>query len=259
VTAARAPRILLRAAAAVALAVLAFGCAGSLLPTVHSQAERLALARRLMEQKKWVSATELVKSYIQNNAGSAEVDQAIYLLGECYLRQKDWGSAAVEFERLIRDYPESDSTPAASFRLGEALYGQARPPDFDQEYTNKALSQWDLYLRSYPGHWLNGEAERKIALGRGRLGIKLLNTGRLYVKLKLPGPARVYFQRVDQDFGDTVLRGEARLGLALCDALDGRREQALDELSAIEAEFVGQPAAAHAARERARLERRHRR
>lgn len=254
----RLTRAALAAALSLSLAAALVGCAGSVLPVVRSEAERLTVARSLMEQKKWVSATEMLKGFVDNNAGSADVDQAIYLLGECYLRTKEWASAGVEFERLTRDYPESDSTPAAAFRLGEALYGQARPADFDQEYTNKALDQWQSYLRTYPGHWLNAEAERRIALAQGRIGSKLLDTGRLYLKLKLAGPARVYFQRVDQDYGDTALGSEARVGLALCDALQGQRDKALEELRQVETQSAGQPAAAQAARERARLERRHR-
>ena len=63
------------------------------------------------------------------------MDEAIYLLGHCYLRSKDYPNAQVEFERLLRDYPESDSSGSAAYRLGEALRGQSRPADFDQDFT----------------------------------------------------------------------------------------------------------------------------
>src|SRR5262249_46313793 len=126
------------------LAAVACGCA-STLPAVHSEAERFATARRMMERKNWISAQELLKGYIKNNPGSADVGQAVSLLGQAYLNNHDYALAATEFERMSRDYPESDSTPSASFRLGEAYYAQARPPDFDQEFTNKALDQWNAY------------------------------------------------------------------------------------------------------------------
>mgnify|MGYP003340692950 CR=1 FL=1 len=47
---------------------------------------------------RWVSAIELLKSYVQNNGGSANVDQAHYLLGMSYLKNKDWALAAGEFD-----------------------------------------------------------------------------------------------------------------------------------------------------------------
>ena len=236
-------------------AALLSGCGASTIPAVHSEAERLAVARRLMAQGQCGTSIELLKTYIENNGGSADVDQAIYLLGECYLRTKDWTAASIEFERLLRDYPESDSSGSASFRLGEATFGQARPPDFDQEHTLKALNQWQSYLRAYPEHWLNAEAERKVALARRRLATKLLNTGRLYYKLKLHEPARVYFERVAEEYGDLDVVGDAWLGLALVEATKGKKVQAIARLKEIEERFPGQSIAARAAHERARLER----
>src|SRR5574341_524969 len=148
--------LLLRAALWVAALSLA-GCAASTLPHVTSDADRLDAARRLAKEREWLSAIDVLKTYIERNAGSASVDEAIYLLGECYLLSKDYPNAVVEFERLQRDYPESDSSGAAAFRLGEALFGQSRPVDFDQDFTTRALEQWIGYRRDYSGHWLNTE------------------------------------------------------------------------------------------------------
>jgi outer membrane protein assembly factor BamD len=248
------PRI--RRLFALMLAASTWGCAAGTLPPVHSETERLELARRMMDRSRWASAVELLKSYIQNNPGAGDVDQAVYQLGVCYLHGREWALAANEFERMTRDYPESDSTPSAAFRLGEALDAQARPPDFDQDFTNRAIDQWKSYLRDYPGHWLNSEAERKSLLARGRLATKLIQTGELYLGLKLPGPARVYFDRVEQDYGDTLLLGRALLGLARCDARQGRPDSAIARLAEIENRFAGGAVAAEAARERSQLERR---
>src|SRR5437762_3189444 len=235
-----------------ALLLLA-GCGAHVLPEVHSDAERMALAHQLMSQRHYDQAIELLKSYVAVGAGSAEVDQAIELLGECYLLRKEWPLASTEFERLLRDYPESDSAGSASFGIGEALFGQARPPDFDQEYTTRAVEQWQTYLRQYPGHWRNGEARMKLERARHQLATKFLNNGRLYLKLGLVGPARIYYSRVEQEFADTGALGEAWIGLAMCDAKQGKKDDAIERLKRVEAEFPGQPIAAKAERERARL------
>jgi len=243
------------AACLLALAGLA-GCAAGTLPTVSSEPERIEAARRAMAKREWTVAIELFKTYITNNAGGRDIDQAVYWLGECYAGAREWPSAQVEFERLLRDYPESDSAGSAAYRLGEALYGQTRPPDFDQEFTRKALVQWQNYVVSYPGHWRNAQATARIAEVRDRLARKLLATGQLYRKLNLPDPARVYFRRVIDDYAESSSAGEARLELALCDALQGRRAEAIEQLKRLEAEHPGEPAAKRAAEERARLERR---
>ena len=61
---------------------------------------------------------------------------------------------------------------------------------------------------------------------------------------------------VERDYGDTLLLGRALLGEAMCDALQGRRDAALERLRDVESRFAGQGVAVRAARERARLERR---
>lgn len=225
-----------------------------MIPEIHSESERLAVARRLAAGQQCSAAIELLKTYVANNAGSADVDVALYQLGVCYLDTREWALAGTQFERVLREYPESDSAAAAAFRLGDALFGQTRPVDFDQEYTVKALDQWQRYLSAYPGDRYGDLAVRRIAAARTRLATKLLDNGRLYMKLKLYAPARVYFQRVIDEYSDTPVAGDAWLGLAEAEAGQGHRSEAIDRLREVESRFAGRPAAARAARLRESLE-----
>lgn len=226
------------------------------MPAIHSHAERLTVARQLHDADRCADAVELLQTYITNAGGSAEVDEAIFLLGDCYLKTHEWVLASTEFERLLRDYPESDSSAAASFGMGEALFGQSGKEDFDQEFTAKALDQWQSYLQAYPGHWRNAEAQHRVLAARTRLANKLVKTGTLYLKLKLAGPARVYFRKVADEYPETSAHAEALRGLALCDAAEGKRAEAIAQLKQLEEGYAGQPAAERAARDRRRLEHR---
>ena len=241
---------LLALGAALALA----GCAAGNVPAITSEADRLREARAALEREQYALAGELLRTYIAYNQGSAEVDEAIHLLGESLLGSKEWAMAAVEFERVLRDYPESDSAAASAFGLGEAYWGQARGPDFDQEFTVKALEQWQRYRRLHPGHWRAARADERILGARTRLATKLVHTGELYVRLRKDGPAREYFQRVLDEFGDTAVAAEARLGLARIEGRSGDRAAAVEALRALEAAHPGTELAREAARERRRLE-----
>lgn len=237
------------------LALVVAGCGAGVLPPIHSEAERLEVARRLHDKGDYVTAAGLLQTYVTNNSGSADVDHAIYLLGHCHLKTKNWVSAASEFERLLRDYPESDSSAAARFGLAETQFAQSRPPDFDQDYTIKALQEWERYLQDFPGHWQNGAARERILACRNRLADKLVRTGVLYLKLRLPKPARVYFEKVKTEYPDTIWVAEAEMGLAICDARQGYVPQAIERFRSIEERYAGKPVAQRAARERIRLER----
>ncbi len=235
--------------------LLLAGCAASTLPSVHSEPERLALGRDALVHGKPAVAVELLKTYVANNPGGAEVDEATELLGEAHLKLKQWVDAQTQFERVVRDYPESDSSAAAAYHLGEALWGQARSDDFDQDFTKRALEQWESYLRGYPGHWANGIGQGHVAVARTRLANKLSDAGELYLRNGLLEPARKYFQRVLDEYADTARRANAELGIATIDAKQGHRAEAIAGFRAVEQHFPGSKIAREAAARRGRLER----
>lgn len=247
----------MRHAALAALALLAVGCGASTLPPVRSEAERFEVARKLILDREYGHAVNLLKPYVESHVGRADADGAMYLLGLGYLGMHDWTAASIEFERLLRDYPESDSAGSASFKLGEAFIGQARPTDFDQEYTHKALDQWNHYVSTYPGHWMRPQAERRIAETRRKLASKLLNTANLYLKLDLADPARAYYVRIDKEYGDLDIVADAWLGLARLDSRRGLFLEAIEAYRRIEERFPGGSIAKQATREREALERKH--
>jgi outer membrane assembly lipoprotein YfiO len=239
---------------AVPLLMALAGCAAHTMPEVHSETERLDLGNELMRKGRYLDATDLFKTYIQKNAGTAQVDGAICMLGECYLQTRDWTLAQEQFERLLKDYPESDSAGSAAFLLGDALMGQSRPKDFDQLFTQRAIDQWNDYLHRYPGHWRQTMADRRVLDARSQLAQKLVDTGNLYVKLREWQPARVYYRRTISDYRETVPSADAEIGLAVVDAKLGKTTEALAALQDIEDRFPGRPVAGRAAVERKKIE-----
>src|SRR5262249_17523792 len=89
---------------------------------------------------------------------------------------------------------------------------------------------------------------------RTRLARKLVDTGNLYVKLRQYDPARVYYRRAIDEYGDTVPSAEAELGLARVAATADSTAAAIAVLTELEQRFPGRPIAARAAADRAKLE-----
>lgn len=242
------------ALAAATLAALVVGCGAHVVPQIMNDSARVPLARSLYEKGDYTLAAEVLTSYAQSGAGNADIDQAVYLLGLTYLRQKDWANAQVQFERLLRDYPESDSASSASYQLGEALFGQSRKADFDQEFTLKALAQWEEFAKSWPESPWSGAAATRIGECRTRLARKLWRSGDLYLKQAYYEPAKLYFRNVLDSYADTPIYGDALIGLALTDARLGKKDSALVVLRALESEFAGKPLGERAAKARAKVE-----
>ena len=77
--------------AALALAALLVGCAAHVMQhEARGDAERLASARRQIARRDYVDAEELLKAFVANAGGQAQVDEAIFLLGDCYLQTRQY-------------------------------------------------------------------------------------------------------------------------------------------------------------------------
>jgi outer membrane assembly lipoprotein YfiO len=230
-----------RIALAGACLLLLAGCGGSVLPQVRNDNDRMAVARRLYAVGEYGTVAEVLSAYVTTGTGNADIDQAVYLLGLAYLGEKEYASAQAQFERIARDYPESDSASAASYRLGVALYSQSRGPDFDQETALKGLTQWEQLVQSSPDDPWAALARVRIAEARSRLAHKLWRNGDVYLKLKLYEPAKVYFGSILKDYADTPEYGDALIGNAVADARLGRRDSALAVLEGLAKQFSGHP------------------
>jgi outer membrane assembly lipoprotein YfiO len=242
------------ALAAAALAALLAGCGAAIVPQIHNEADRMTVARKLYDKGEYGIVVELLNSYTTTGSGSADIDQAVYLLGNAYMKQKEYASAQAQFERIARDYPESDSATAASYRLGEAFFGQSRESDFDQEFTLKAMTQWRRVVEEVPGSTWATLAENEIGVCRTRLARKLWRSGDLYVKQNLYEPALVYYRSVINEYSDTPVLGDALIGMAVADARLGRKDTALVVLRDLEKRFEGHELGLRASQVRAKVE-----
>jgi outer membrane assembly lipoprotein YfiO len=226
--------------AAAVLAALLAGCGGSTLPQVKNDNDRISIARQLLGVREYGTVVEMLSTYVTTGTGHADIDQAVYLLGLAYLGEKEFVNAQAQFERLARDYPESDSANAAAYRLGESFWGQSRGPDFDQENALKGVTQWENLVQAAPDDPWAALAKTRIAEARSRLAHKIWRNGDVYLKLKLYEPAKVYFQSIMRDYSDTPEYGDALIGNAVADARLGRRDTALVVLQGLSKEFHGQ-------------------
>jgi len=78
-------------------------------------------AFRLYRTEKYADAIARFNQFLQNFPSSEYGDNALFWLGECYLKQGDPSSAAVAFEDVVKRYPGGNKVPDALYRQGIAL------------------------------------------------------------------------------------------------------------------------------------------
>jgi outer membrane protein assembly factor BamD len=182
------------------------GCGGGGGPTLEPTPQvedQLSQARAAVERKDYRRAEELLKGYLDLNPVSRDAGEAHYLLGLIHHRRGEWPLAATEFAILINQFPDDARAPDGRYYLALAFWRQARPAPYDQEYTRRALAEFERFLALYPDHPRAEEARRWRSEARDRLAKKAYENGRLYYKLGYQQPARLYFAEVRESYADT--------------------------------------------------------
>ena len=189
------------------LAIL--GC-GAKSPRVRLDAEdQFSVSRREFDRGKYRKAGEGFRRLLFEHPGSAKVDEAQYLLALCFYRDKDYLQAEAEFKHFVLNYPDSPYADDAAYYVGMTHYKQMPSHYHDQTETRNALDSFSRFLVKFPNSKLVGQVEARIAECRDRLAEKEFETGRLYLKLRKYGPAKLYLEYVAAEYKETRWAEEA--------------------------------------------------
>ncbi len=140
--------------------------------------------RRLEDEDGVVRTTEeIAREYPESPACASAWDEA----GNYFVRQGDWGKAAVYYRKLADSFPRSGMAPEASWRVAWTAY-------LERDYS-KAGELMAAFLRRYPdSSWVPAA---------------LYWLGRLAEERGDPGEARFLYQLLDQRFGNNFYAGQA--------------------------------------------------
>jgi len=198
-------RLLLALLAAFVLA----GCAGTAVERTSGAPNLYERGLDRFQRRDFYESIKIFEELIRDYPGSELIDDAIYHLGRSYLENDDYALAVSEFDRLATDYPESPYVAEADFYTGECYFRQMRSPQYDPEMTEQALSRFRRFIRLHPDHALRAEAETRITRCREWLAEKNIVAARQYEKLGHRDSARIYYQKVLDEYADTRWAAEA--------------------------------------------------
>ncbi len=144
------------------------------------------------------------------------VDDAQYYLAESHFKQKEYLIAISEYQKLIRDYPQSPYNILSQFKIGMAYYKLSLRPELDQEYTKKAIRQFQTFIEENPTHELSDSAQKYIQELREKLAAKKNLAATTYRKMGIYDAAVIYYDLIIQQFYDTSPAVDAYYWKAEC-------------------------------------------
>lgn len=139
-------------------------------------------AKLLYENQKYNDAVEAFETVLSIGRGTPQGQEAQFYLAEALFKSGQYILAAAEFERFTAFYPRDQRKAYCEYMAAEAYYELSPIYKLDQEYTEKAINSYRLYLNNHPSDSLVQNASDRIDMLREKLAHKLFNAAEFYVR-----------------------------------------------------------------------------
>jgi len=180
------------------------GCGGKPVLVNLTPQELFETGKTEFQKKHYLKAIEYFQAIVYNYPGESIVDTAQYYLALSYFENDDYELAQVEFNRLVLNYPSSIYFQHALF-MKAASYYEGTPGHYglDQTKLETAIKQFEDFIIDYPEAELLPQAKQYLLAARTRMAKKYYNSAVVYNRMSAFEAARIYYQKVVDDYTDT--------------------------------------------------------
>jgi outer membrane protein assembly factor BamD len=198
------------------------GCSGRKPTSEWTAAEYFRYAMETYDDENYYEAVNEFTVVLLRYAGTIYADSAQYYLGMSHFMMDEHIIAAAEFNKLVNDMSRSPLVPDAQYMLAESFYQLSPRSELDQEYTLKAIKEFQIFLEDFPSSPKREEVEKKMLEMRSKLARKQWLNAELYAKMREFTSSLIYYDIVintfyDSEFADDALLGKARVYLEMED------------------------------------------
>ena len=140
--------------------------------------------------------------------GTTRAQNIAYYRAFCNYNMKDYGTASALFKQFINLYPESSFAEECLFMMGFCDYKASPKPRLDQQVTDKALSEFQLYLNRYPNSMRKEKINGYMDEMRDKLSYKACLSAKNYFQREHYKAAAISLQNCLKDFPGSKYREE---------------------------------------------------
>jgi outer membrane protein assembly factor BamD len=180
-----------------------FACSSTLDTTNMSPDEKLAYAIKLYEGEDYEEAVKEFESIILQYPGSSIIDDAQYYLAMTRFQREEYILAAYQFSKLIKGMPSSDFLADAQYMLADCYYELSPDYTLDQQYSKKAVEEFQVFIDFFPLNAKVADAESKINELNDKMARKEYEAARIYDKMEYYLAAFKYYDSVMEIYHDT--------------------------------------------------------
>ena len=185
------------------LTILLYACSSSLDTSNMQPEEKLAYALKLYNDEDYEDAVKEFEAIVLQYPGSSIIDDAQYYLAMSRFKRSEYILGAYQFSRLIKSMPSSEFLPDAQYMLANCYYELSPDYTLDQQYTKKAIEEFQVFIDFFPLNTKVADAEAKMKELNNKLAKKEYEAARIYDKMGYHLAAFKYYVSVSEVYHDT--------------------------------------------------------
>jgi outer membrane protein assembly factor BamD len=156
------------------------------------------------DQGEYLKAQTLLELVVGAYRGRKELEEAYFKYAYTFYYLEKFVLASYYFENFANTFPTSLYREEATYMTAFSYFQLSPSFRLDQEYTNKAIDAFQLFVNTYPNSERVEECNRQIDLLRQKLETKAFDAALLYFDLKQYQSATQSFENLLKDFPETA-------------------------------------------------------
>lgn len=178
-------------------------CSSSIDTSNMAPEDRLAYAIKLYQEEDYEEGVKEFDALILQYPGSSIMDDAQYYLALTRFQREEYILAAYQFSKLIKSMPSSEFLADAQYMLADCYYELSPNFTLDQQYSKKAIEEFQVFIDVFPLNEKVAEAEKKIGELNDKLAMKEYEAAYIYNKMEYYDAALKYYDSVLEIYHDT--------------------------------------------------------
>ena len=137
-------------------------------------------------------------------------DDAIMEIAKYYFDRKEYPEAVPFYERIVREYQDSEWRGLALYQVALCVFKQIRGTDYDQQLILDAERKFRAYLEYNPRGPQAEDARAKLRQIAEMQGERYLRVAKYYLRESQPRAAKIYLRAVLDRYTSSTAAREAR-------------------------------------------------
>ena len=164
---------------------------------------KLQKAKEYYQNGQYYKAQPLFEELVDFYKGTKEMEDIYYYYAYTYYQVGEYLVAAYHFKTFASTYPSNPHAEECLFMNAKCYSILSPQEELEQSYTEKAISELQLFVNEYPSSTYLATANQMIDDMRQKLEQKAFAGGELYFKMGKYRAASVTFQNMLKEYPDS--------------------------------------------------------